>query len=251
MVFPLYDDRASETVQGFRPWATWGLIVCNVIVFLYVQIFPWSAIVSIIHIFGLLPADLVHSLWGEPRFHHVRPELTLITHMFLHTAWWHLLGNLLVLRVFGDDVEKATGHLRFLLLYFLAGVAGGLAHMFSNPDSTTPLIGASGAIAGVFGAYILLRPRAKIVLLLAVVPVRISALWLVAIWLALQLLGILVPKAQGEVIVSYWGHLGGFLAGSLALLLLRRPDVPLLGPASSLLNAVRSVMGRQQKSERN
>jgi Rhomboid family len=93
---------------------------------------------------------------------------------------------------------------RFLLLYSLSGIAGGLAHTFSDPDSMKPLIGASGAIAGVLGAYVLLRPRAKVVVLLAIVPVRIGAMWVIAIWLALQVLGILMPQAEGEI-VSYWG----------------------------------------------
>ena len=130
--------------------------------------------------------------------------------------------------MFGDDVEEATGHLRFFLLYLLAGIAAGLVHTFRDPQSMTPLIGASGAIAGVVGAYVLLLPRAKIVvLLLGIVPIRLRAIWVVSIWLALQVLGILVPQMHGGI--SYWGHVAGFVAGCLVLLVLRRADVPLLG----------------------
>jgi membrane associated rhomboid family serine protease len=226
VVFPIHDERAAKR-QGFRPWANWILIGCNVLVFLYLQMFPFSAVFSAVLNLGLVPAELLHAFKGEYVMQRVPPLLTLVTNTFLHNAWWHLLGNMLVLWVFGDDVEQATGHLRYLLLYVLAGIAGGLAHAFSDLQSMMPLIGASGAIAGVLGAYILLRPQAKIIVLFAIVPIRMRAIWFIGIWLALQVLGLFVPQQQ--ILVSYWGHLGGFVMGILALLVLHKRDVPLFG----------------------
>jgi membrane associated rhomboid family serine protease len=225
LVFPIYDEKKPKG-QGFRPWTNWTLIACNIFVFLYLQMFPSSAVFRLFLEFGAVPAKVAHI---EHVFQLTPPELTLVSYMFLHISWWHLLINMLFLWVFGDDVEEATGHLRFILLYLLAGIAAGLVHTFGDPQSMTPLIGASGAIAGVVGAYVLLLPRAKIVVLLfGIVPIRLLAIWVVSIWLALQVLPILVPQMQGGI--SYWGHIGGFVMGSLALLVLRRSNVSLLGP---------------------
>lgn len=127
-----------------------------------------------------------------------------------------------------NDVEAALGHLRFLALYLLSGIVGGLAHAISDLDSVKPLIGASGAMAGVVGAHVLLRPNARIrMLALGIVPFRMRAIWIVSIWLIFQVASVLVPQAEGKI--SYWSHLGGFAAGILALLVLRPRGVPLLG----------------------
>ena len=153
--------------------------------------------------------------------------------MFLHGGWGHLLGNMLFLWVFGDNVEDRLGHLRYLLFYLLAGYAATLAHVWANPGSSVPAIGASGAISGVLGAYLFLYPRARIVTIfwffIFVRFIQVPALVYLPIWFLLQLLSgaasLGVPTADGAG-VAWFAHIGGFVAGPILLLLLggfRRP----------------------------
>lgn len=145
--------------------------------------------------------------------------------MFLHAGWMHLIGNMLFLWVFGDNVEDAMGHVRFLVFYLAAGVAGGLAHMLSVPDSTIPLVGASGAIAGVVAAYLILHPRVKLwVLVLGRIPLKISAMWALGAWAAFQVIMLLVAS---DHTTAWWAHIGGFVAGAALVPFMRKPGVPL------------------------
>jgi membrane associated rhomboid family serine protease len=145
--------------------------------------------------------------------------------MFLHASWLHLIGNMLFLWVFGDNVEDATGHFRFLLFYLACGAVAALAHSFVLPESELPLVGASGAVAGVIGAYLILHPRVRIwVLLLWRIPVRLSAMWVIGVWIAIQLVNALTVQGDG---VAWWAHVGGLAAGAILILFLRRPGVAL------------------------
>jgi membrane associated rhomboid family serine protease len=151
--------------------------------------------------------------------------LTLITYMFLHGGWMHLIGNMLFLWVFGDNVEDAMGHGRFLAFYLLAGIAGGLAHTLSGPTSTVPLVGASGAIAGVVAAYLMLHPRVKLwVLVLGRFPLKVSAVWAIGAWAAFQVVMLLVAS---DHTTAWWAHIGGFAAGAVLLPIMRKPGVAL------------------------
>jgi membrane associated rhomboid family serine protease len=151
--------------------------------------------------------------------------LTLVTYMFLHANWVHLVGNMLFLWVFGDDIEVALGHLRFLGFYLLCGIAGGLGHYVAGPASHVPLIGASGAVAGIIAAYLMLRPCQKIwVLLFARLPVKISAYWALGFWVVMQVINFVVDP-QGDI--SWSAHIGGVLAGPLLVVVLRQPGVKL------------------------
>jgi membrane associated rhomboid family serine protease len=147
--------------------------------------------------------------------------------MFLHGGWVHLFGNMLFLWVFGDNVEDAMGSVRFLMCYLLAGVAAGVAFAVSAPHSTTPLVGASGAIAGIVAAYLLLYPRVKMwVLILMRLPLKLSAMWVICGWLAFQIFNAIVNVDQET---AWWAHVGGFVAGAVLTPFLRHPDVPLFG----------------------
>jgi membrane associated rhomboid family serine protease len=153
--------------------------------------------------------------------------LTLITSLFLHGDPIHLIGNLLFILVFADNIEDSMGHVRFIVFYLLCGVAGGLAHAFIMPASEAPLIGASGAIAGVIAAYLLLHPRVKVwVMLFARIPLRLTAVWIILIWIAVQGLSLWTGADQA---VGWWAHLGGFAAGALLIPLFKRADVPWFG----------------------
>lgn len=170
--------------------------------------------------YGVIPAK-IHSIlalqglsWGL---------LPLITAMFLHGGWLHLLGNMLYLWVFGDNVEDRMGHLKYLLFYLAAGVAGNLAQVWADPASDVPAIGASGAVAGVLGAYFIWYPRARILTLVPIFifisMVEIPALVYLFFWFGLQVLNGLVSLTSPGTVVAWWAHIGGFLAGIIGALL--------------------------------
>lgn len=207
-MFPIRDHNPS----GRIPFVTYALVAINVVVFL--TTFPGKTDYQLGYAFfdwGLIPARIMAGEGYE----------TFVTSMFLHGGWAHLAGNLLFLWIFGDNMEEEMGHFGFLLFYLATGVAAGLGQMAPDPQSTVPMIGASGAIAGVMGGYLLLFPRAKVdVLFIFVVFVRIFAVpaWIVlSIWFGLQVFSGYAAQMDGGG-VAYWAHAGGFVAG-LALTL--------------------------------
>jgi rhomboid family protein len=157
---------------------------------------------------------------------------TLITYMFLHANIFHLAGNMLFLWVFGDNVEDAMGHVKFLFFYFACGIFAALFHSWVVPDSNLPLIGASGAVAGVIAAYLMLHPRVGVwVLAFKVIPLRITAGLALGLWIALQVIMIALG-AVGPT--AWWAHIGGLIAGAVLIVFLRRPGVPLFDKGMSL-----------------
>jgi membrane associated rhomboid family serine protease len=230
MVFlPLYDYNPIRYVR--RPYVTYGLIAANVIIYF---VFQSDLVLEIgdraAMLFGVTPSDIGVGM-RLPRGYGALPEeVTLVTYMFLHGGWLHLGGNMLFLWVFGDNVEDAMGHLRFLAFYLLCGIAGGLAHYFSLRGSNIPLVGASGAIAGIIAAYLMLHPSAKMwVLLFGRIPLKLSAMWVLGAWVVVQVINIL-SKTEDDT--SWWGHGGGLLAGAILILFMRRPGVELFGRVS-------------------
>lgn len=227
MVFiPLSDDNPLRSVR-FQ-WITIGLIAANVIVFLLETTPDGQAAMAS---FALIPSELFHvRIWGgavlAPDQTFQIPEgMTLITYQFLHNDILHLLSNMLFLWVFGDNVEDAMGHLKFLVFYLLCGIAAGLAHAWMLPTSQLPLIGASGAVAGVIAAYLLLHPRVLVwVLAFRIIPLRISAAWVLGFWVLTQFIMVLIQPADQ---VAWWAHIGGMAAGAILILFMRRPGVPL------------------------
>jgi membrane associated rhomboid family serine protease len=151
--------------------------------------------------------------------------VTLLTYSFLHASWAHLLGNMTFLWVFGDDVEAALGHGRYLVFYLLCGVAGALLHFASNPTSGLPLVGSSGAIAGIVAAYLMLHPCRKVwVLALMRIPLRLAAEWVIGFWILIQVVNIVLAEGQE---VAWWTHIGGLIAGAIFVVVLRQPGVKL------------------------
>ncbi|MBS0243495.1 MAG: rhomboid family intramembrane serine protease [Proteobacteria bacterium] len=213
MVFPLYDENPFTREKP--PYVTWALIAINVIVFLC-EIGSETTQVAMIASFGVSPAEFLHPMPGTSALH---GPLALVTCMFLHGSWMHLIGNMIYLSVFGDDIEDALGPIRFILFYLLAGVAAALFHIMLNPASTAPLVGASGAIAGVLAAYLMLRPCALVTAFVLRIVTRIRAYWLIGGWIALQALQLLGKTEDG---IAYGAHVGGLIAGA-ALFFVMRP----------------------------
>ena len=219
MVVPIYDD--NPFAQVVKPIVTWCLIAANLAVFFYEIGASQLAVERIIDTFSLTPAAFIGDMAARGR---VPAFVTLITYQFFHADLLHLLGNMIFLWVFGDDIERALGRLRYLSFYLLSGVIGGLVFVAKEPHATIELIGASGSIAGVVIAYVMLRPCAKITVLLGIIPLRIGAYWVIGLFVILQLWNLgSVSKSD----VAYWCHFGGMLAGAVLFPLMRPPGVKL------------------------
>jgi membrane associated rhomboid family serine protease len=233
MFVPLHDDNALKAIR-FQ-YVTIGLIVANVVVFAFEMLgLPEAAIAS----FAIVPAELVSTagmiMPADMPFQSVAvPErLTLLSYMFFHGDIFHLAGNMLFLWVFGDNVEDAMGHLKFLVFYLLCGIIAGLAHTFMLPGSPNPLIGASGAVAGVIAAYLMLHPRVRVwVLAFQFIPLRLSAAVVLGVWVVTQFVMVLLPEIGP---VAWWAHIGGLVAGAVLIVVMKRRDVPLFDKGLSI-----------------
>jgi membrane associated rhomboid family serine protease len=226
-VTPLYDHNTLR----FIPYqlVTFGLIGVNVLVFLWQQSLTEPALMEVYAGAGLIPAALFEGARLPDGITQLPPSLTLLTCAFLHGDWLHLAGNMLFLWVFGDNVEDAMGHVKYLAFYVIGAVAASLGHAVMQPGSEIPLIGASGATSALVGAYLVLYPRAKMwALLFMRVPIQVPAFIVLGLWAAVQVFFILSP-AGGEG-VAWDAHIAGALAGAALIPLFKRRGVPLLGP---------------------
>jgi membrane associated rhomboid family serine protease len=213
-MIPLRDVIPSRTF----PFFTVAFIVLNSIAFLYELSLPDRTLEQFIFVYGVVPARL--------------DLLSVFTSMFLHGGWAHFLGNMLFLWIFGDNVEDRLGHARFVVFYLLCGAAAVVAHVYMNPASMVPTIGASGAIAGVMGAYFVLYPHSRV---LALVPlfivfevIEVPAILFLGIWFLMQFFYGVGSLGGGTGVeaggVAFWAHIAGFLAGMAGVLVLRKPS---------------------------
>src|SRR5258706_14475737 len=216
-----------------------AIVIANGIVFV-TQLFLGQQTEMLIHIFGFIPARLVHpAAYGYSTF---EVAVTLSTSLFLHGRFVHLLGNMIYLWVFGGAVEDALGHVRYLIFFIICGVIGSLTHTMLFPHSTVPSIGASGSIAGILGAFLVLRPRARIFTLLPLVVcwamVEIRAVIFLPMWFAMQFfngfLSIAAAHRTQEVNgIAWWAHVGGFIFGAIVGAVARRSSPERVTPYAS------------------
>jgi membrane associated rhomboid family serine protease len=225
VLIPLHDENPLRHIR-FQ-YVTVALIAACVVVFLYQSGLPPAAGERFIYRFGAIPAVLFGHRELPPDLAAIPAHLTLASSMFLHGGWMHLIGNMLFLWVVGDNVEDSLGHGRFVAFYLVCGVAAAMAHAATDTQSTVPMIGASGAISGVIGAYLVLHPRAPIHTLVLRMVVRLPAYVVLGLWAGLQAINALgsLGAAGG---VAWWAHVGGFVAGAILIVPLRRRGVPLL-----------------------
>lgn len=213
MFIPLKDLNPRRTF----PFINILLILTNVVVFFFYQrTMPPAAFLANATIPARLPAFLAGHIGFTPTF------LPLLTSMFLHGNIMHLLGNMLFLWIFGDNVEDYFGHLGYFLFYLFCGIGSGLAHIFFNWGSHVPALGASGAISAVMGAYLVLYPRAKVLTLVIIFLIEIPAVFILVFWFLIQFLegiGSVGTVATGGV--AWWAHIGGFLLGMFVTLVAR------------------------------
>ena len=225
-MIPLQDDSPSAS----KPWVTIGLIASCAAVFLWQCTLDAAAGRQAVAALGAVPAVLLTDARLPADLRWIPRFASPFTSMFLHGGWMHLLGNMLFLWIYGDNVEDAMGHARFLAFYLLCGAAAMFVQALANPDSPYPIIGASGAISGVLGAYLLLFPRAR-VLTLVLLPfffttLRMPAMLLLLLWFAVQLISDL-GVSDGGASVAFRAHIGGFLTGMLLVPVFKRREVPL------------------------
>jgi rhomboid family protein len=224
MFIPLYDYNTLRSIR--TPIVTRTLIAITVLVFLVFESgLVVDAQMASVGAFGVIPAEFYLGAGLRSELGVIPEPLTFVTYVFLHGGWMHLIGNMLFLWVFGDNVEDAMGHARFVAFYFLCGAAGGVAHALANPTSEAPLIGASAAVAGTLAAYLILHPRVKLwVLVLGRIPLKISAMWAIGAWIVFQFVNLFMALDKET---AYWAHIGGLAAGAILIPFMRRPDVPL------------------------
>jgi membrane associated rhomboid family serine protease len=234
MFIPLADDNSDRTI---RPYVTYAIIVLNVLVWILLQgmngnsVFTWS--------YSTVPAEIIngHDIISQPRLHmdeatgqefmipglgptNIPVYFTLLTSMFMHGSWAHLGGNMLYLWIFGDNIENRLGHKRYILFYLITGIIASLSHVFSTVMSTqnsmVPSLGASGAISGVLGAYLMMFPKRTVRMFVIRTVVSVPSYVALGGWIALQVisgLGLLGGSSGGGV--AYAAHIGGFIAGLL------------------------------------
>ncbi|HLZ34551.1 MAG TPA: rhomboid family intramembrane serine protease [Nitrospira sp.] len=227
-MIPLHDDNPTERT----PVVTVAFIVACVLVFLYQASLPPQPGETFVFQYGAIPA----LVFGEAELPAtmavaVPAYATLITSMFLHGGWMHLIGNMLYLWVFGNNIEDVMGHVRYILFYLICGILAALSHAMTDPASTVPMVGASGAISGVLGAYVLLFPRAHVLVLMPGIGMtRVAAGFVLGMWFVMQLLsgGMSMGSKGGGV--AFFAHIGGFLAGMALIGLFKRPDVSFFAP---------------------
>ena len=229
MFLPLKDTNPLKVIP-FQV-VTAGLIAACVIAFVWQVSLPEQEGIQAILSYGMIPAVLFDIQELPPDLAVIPAGATILTSLFLHADWFHLGGNMLYLWVFGDNIEDAMGHVKFLAFYLLCGIAAALAHGLSDPDSISPLVGASGAISGVLGAYLLLHPKVRVLVLLFYrVPLRLPAFIVLGGWVALQVYNVYADGSlpgNDDGGTAWWAHIGGFVAGMVLIVPMRRKGVPL------------------------
>ena len=219
MFIPLHDSTPLKVIR-FQA-VTLTLIALNVVMYLTTGAFTSEPVLAAIAAgWGVIPGEMTGLVPPVLGYEPVPEPFTLITYQFLHGSWWHLLSNMLFLWVFADNIEDAYGHAAFALLYLVSGVVAALTHVLVMPSSAAPLVGASGAVSGILGAYVVLFPKARVwILLFMRLPLRISAVWVLGFWFGLQLLSWwLAPDSD----VAWGAHVGGFIAGAAITYAIRR-----------------------------
>lgn len=225
MFIPIHDGNPLRFVRF--PFVTVAIIVVTSLIFLLFQ----SGIVingmnASVLAFGVVPAVVNDTATLPDGLGFVPESATLFTYAFLHGDWMHLIGNMLFVWVFGDNVEDALGHLKFLVFYLLCAAGAAVTHILVMPASQAPLVGASGAAAGIIAAYLMLHPNVKVwILAMGRIPLCISAAWVLGAWIVFQVFNILIAGPDEEV--AWWAHIGGLATGAALILVMRRRGVPL------------------------
>ncbi len=227
-MIPIRDSTPSATF----PVVTVLIIIVNALVFFY-ELSLGEALNQVINTFGLVPSHWIQLVQTNP-FNIAGIVVPFFSSMFMHGGWMHFIGNMWFLWIFGDNVEDSMGHGRYVIFYLLCGVGAGVIHLIANIQSTVPTIGASGAIAGIMGAYMMLYPRGRVLTLIPIFIffqfIEIPAVVFLLIWILIQTFqGVLALGMTAGGGVAWWAHIGGFAIGAIFIFLFRkrRPTPPM------------------------
>jgi membrane associated rhomboid family serine protease len=225
-MFPIQDSVPSRSV----PVVTRGLILINVVVFFFELSLSRESIIQLFYLFGVVPARFTDPEWAASIGFPIGSYWSLLTHQFLHGGWLHIVANMWTLWIFGDNVEDRMGPLRFIIFYLVCGVLAALTQVLVTPDATIPSVGASGAIAGILGAYLLFFPTARLIVLIPILffPFffELPAVIFLVLWFLIQLFSGTAMLASPQQVggIAFWAHIGGFIAGMLLCrFFVRRP----------------------------
>lgn len=243
MFVPLHDANGLKYIK--HQYVTFGLIAANIAVYLFTSFgSEYTAQLAAVGL-GYIPSVAFDTAELPPEYVIVPGILTYVTYAFLHGDIFHLGGNMLFLWVFGDNVEDALGHVRYLVFYLLCAISGAVLHGLVAPNSEVPLIGASGAIAGIVAAYLVLHPRVKVwILAFGRIPLRIPAYITLGLWILFQFS---MFALGGEDQISWACHIGGIIAGAVLVILLRRRGIPLLDREIVTPRAVRTDLDTERR----
>lgn len=221
-ILPLSDKNPLQYIRnGF---CTWALIALCIFIFLYQLGLTNYVKYHFVHTFGIVPGALFGNIQAISS---LPPWMTLFSHMFLHGGLMHLAGNMLLLWVLGDNIEDALGHGRYILFYGTCGVIAALTHSIADTSSSTPMIGASGAISGIIGAYLLLHPKAPIKTLIWFFIIELPTWAVLGVWVLFQLFSAIMATGGNDGGVAWWAHIGGLFAGMALIIPMRRNGVEL------------------------
>ena len=225
-MFPIQDSVPSRSV----PVVTRALILINVVVFFFELRLSRESIIQLFYLFGVVPARFTDPEWAASIGFPIGSYWSLLTHQFLHGGWLHIVANMWTLWIFGDNVEDRMGPLRFIIFYLVCGVLAALTQVLVTPDATIPSVGASGAIAGVLGAYLLFFPTARLIVLIPILffPFffELPAVIFLVFWFFIQLFSGTAMLASSQQVggIAFGAHIGGFIAGMLLCrFFVRRP----------------------------
>ncbi len=211
------------------PFTMWLIIILNLASFTFEMLLHPQSRLALFHLFGVVPARYFFPDWAATTGYPIGTALPFFSYMFLHSGWMHLILNLWMLWIFADNVEDATGHVRFMFFYLLCGLAASCVQLLLSHSSNVPIIGASGAVAGVMGAYFVLYPHARVLTLfpIIIIPyfINLPASLFLAVWFLLQLFSGIFDKISGGAQSVAWGaHIGGFITGAILIRLFVRKD---------------------------
>lgn len=216
-MFPLHDSIPTR----FPPYMIWFLVFTNSLAFIYELSLSKEALQSFIYLFGVVPARYTHPAWAVSIGFPADNYWPFLTSMFLHSGWLHIIGNMWFLWLFGDNVEDRMGSLRFLIFYLICGLIASLMQVVVNPDSPVSTVGASGAIAGVLGAYLIMYPRAQVIVMIPILfyPLifAVPATFFLAFWFFMQFFSGAASFFESTQMggAAWWAHVGGFVSGAL------------------------------------
>ena len=223
--FPISDDNHSTT----RPYVCYCLIALCSFIFLWQSTLPVNLYNEAINNFGVIPLAVL----GEKESY-INPYLTIFTSMFMHGSWMHLIGNMVFLWIFGDNIEDSMGHKKFIVFYFVSGICAALLQAIIDPSSDIPMIGASGAIAGVLGSYLVLHPKANVNVLfwlfIFITVIKVPAFIVLSLWIISQFFSASIGSEGG---VAYYAHIGGFIGGALLISFFKDSHVRLFQEGNS------------------